>query len=113
MAWQKTFSLSKKAKGCHLVTDEILAQILPGLQGVQASFSSFVTETTIGSYSGLTWNATYYLGWHALPFHVSPTPVPPPDISMMFFSQHTSAALTVNENYDKGSTSPHMIQLVV
>jgi len=37
MAWQKTFSLSKRAKGCYLVTEEILAQISQGLQGIQAS----------------------------------------------------------------------------
>lgn len=37
MGWQKTFTLSKRAKGCHLVTDEILSQIRPGLQDVQAS----------------------------------------------------------------------------
>jgi len=57
MAWQKTFTLAKRSKGCHLVTDEILAQIEAGLNGVQ--------------------------------------------IGMLFlFIQHTSAALTVNENYD-------------
>jgi secondary thiamine-phosphate synthase enzyme len=58
MGWQKTFMLSKKAKGCYLVTDEILNQIRPGLQDVQ--------------------------------------------IGMLFlFIQHTSAALTINENFDK------------
>jgi len=57
MAWQKTFTLAKRSKGCHLVTDEVLAQIEAGLNGVQ--------------------------------------------IGMLFlFIQHTSAALTVNENYD-------------
>ncbi|GJE87630.1 YjbQ family protein [Phanerochaete sordida] len=57
MGWQKTFTLSRRAKGCHLVTDEVLAQIAPGVQGVQ--------------------------------------------VGMLFlFIQHTSAALTVNENYD-------------
>jgi len=58
MGWQKTFMLSKRAKGCHLVTDEILNQISLGLQDVQ--------------------------------------------IGMLFlFIQHTSAALTINENFDK------------
>jgi hypothetical protein len=35
MAWQKTFSLSKRAKGCHLVTEEVSTQIAEGLRGVQ------------------------------------------------------------------------------
>lgn len=35
MAWQKTFTLAKRGKGCHLVTEEILAQIEAGLNGVQ------------------------------------------------------------------------------
>ena len=37
MGWQKTFTLSKRSKGCHLVTDEVRSQIKPGLEGVQAS----------------------------------------------------------------------------
>lgn len=37
MGWQKTFTLARRAKGCHLVTDEILSQITPGLQNVQVS----------------------------------------------------------------------------
>jgi len=58
MGWQKTFTLSKRAKGCHLVTEEIINHIRPGLQDVQ--------------------------------------------IGMLFlFIQHTSAALTINENFDK------------
>lgn len=35
MAWQKTFTLAKRSKGCHLVTEEILSQIEAGLNGVQ------------------------------------------------------------------------------
>ncbi|TFK77008.1 hypothetical protein BDN72DRAFT_866817 [Pluteus cervinus] len=57
MGWQKTFTLARRAKGCHLVTDEILEHIQPGIKDVQ--------------------------------------------IGMVFlFIQHTSAALTVNENFD-------------
>lgn len=37
MAWQKTFTLSRKRKGCHLVTEEIVSHIQPGLLGVEAS----------------------------------------------------------------------------
>ncbi|KAH6917293.1 hypothetical protein BKA70DRAFT_1251814 [Coprinopsis sp. MPI-PUGE-AT-0042] len=58
MGWQKTFTLSKRSKGCYLVTDEVMAQIQPGVKDVQ--------------------------------------------VGMLFlFIQHTSAALTVNENYDR------------
>ncbi|KAF8898642.1 hypothetical protein BD779DRAFT_1431809 [Infundibulicybe gibba] len=58
MGWQKTFVLSQRSKGCHLVTDEVLAHIQPGLQDVQAGM-------------------------------------------LFLFIQHTSAALTINENYDR------------
>ncbi|EAU93066.2 hypothetical protein CC1G_06786 [Coprinopsis cinerea okayama7 len=58
MGWQKTFTLSKRSKGCYLVTDEVLEHIRPGLKDVQ--------------------------------------------VGMLFlFIQHTSAALTINENFDK------------
>ncbi|KZT72764.1 hypothetical protein DAEQUDRAFT_808750 [Daedalea quercina L-15889] len=57
MGWQKTFTLNRRPKGCHLVTEEVLAQIGPGLANVK--------------------------------------------IGMLYlFIQHTSAALTINENYD-------------
>jgi len=57
MGWQKTFTLARRSKGCHLVTDDIIAQIQEGLHDVQ--------------------------------------------IGMLYlFIQHTSAALTINENYD-------------
>jgi len=57
MGWQKTFTLSTRAKGCHLVTDEIVRHIRDGLNQVQAGM-------------------------------------------LFLFIQHTSAALTINENYD-------------
>ncbi|KAF8584496.1 hypothetical protein K439DRAFT_1140817 [Ramaria rubella] len=57
MPWQRTFSLSKRSKGCHLVTDEVTHHISEGLR-----------STKIGI--------------------------------LYLFIQHTSAALTVNENYD-------------
>ncbi|KAH7931091.1 hypothetical protein BV22DRAFT_28602 [Leucogyrophana mollusca] len=57
MGWQKSFTLPQKSKGCHLVTEDVLSQISPGLKGVK--------------------------------------------VGMLFlFIQHTSAALTINENYD-------------
>ncbi|OSX67452.1 hypothetical protein POSPLADRAFT_1064091 [Postia placenta MAD-698-R-SB12] len=57
MGWQKTFALERRSKGCHLVTDEVLSQIRPGLQDVKVGM-------------------------------------------LYLFIQHTSAALTINENYD-------------
>ncbi|KNZ78848.1 UPF0047 protein C4A8.02c [Termitomyces sp. J132] len=57
MGWQKTFNLLERAKGCHLVTKEILAEIGSGLEGVQVCY--------------------------------------------LLKQKHTSAALTVNENYDR------------
>ncbi|KAL1738643.1 hypothetical protein HDZ31DRAFT_50669 [Schizophyllum fasciatum] len=35
MGWQKTFSLSRRAKGCHLITKEVDAQIRDGLKDVK------------------------------------------------------------------------------
>jgi hypothetical protein len=35
MGWQTTFTLQKREKGCHLVTEEVLSHIRPGLEGVQ------------------------------------------------------------------------------
>jgi hypothetical protein len=35
MGWQKTFTVSRRSKGCHLVTEEIASQIQEGLQDVQ------------------------------------------------------------------------------
>ncbi|KAH9858195.1 hypothetical protein C2E23DRAFT_865128 [Lenzites betulinus] len=57
MGWQKTFTLARRSKGCHLVTDEVLAQIDAGLRGVQ--------------------------------------------VGIIILLSHTSAALTINENYDR------------
>ncbi|KAF9044805.1 hypothetical protein BDZ89DRAFT_979911 [Hymenopellis radicata] len=34
MGWQKTFTLSRRSKGCHLITDEVRSQIKEGLEGV-------------------------------------------------------------------------------
>jgi thiamine phosphate synthase YjbQ (UPF0047 family) len=57
MPWQKTFSLSRRAKGCHLVTDEVQQQLAEGLRGCSIGI-------------------------------------------LHLFIQHTSASLSVNENYD-------------
>jgi len=57
MVWQKTFSLSRRSKGCYLITREVEAQISEGLQ-----------STPVGI--------------------------------LFLFIQHTSAAITVNENCD-------------
>lgn len=35
MGWQTTFTLGSRSKGCHLVTDEVLRYVQPGLDGVQ------------------------------------------------------------------------------
>ena len=35
MGWQKTFTLSRRAKGCHLVTDEVVRNIRDGLKDVK------------------------------------------------------------------------------
>lgn len=63
MGWQKTFTLSKRAKGCHLVTNEVLNQIEPGLKGVQvASFSKLPNSSLSKQIAS---------GGNAVPLHVS------------------------------------------
>ncbi|KAL1670596.1 hypothetical protein GGF50DRAFT_93450 [Schizophyllum commune] len=56
MGWQKTFSLSRRAKGCHLVTDEVQTQIKDGLKGVKVGMLYlFIKHTSCG----LTLNENY------------------------------------------------------
>ncbi|KAH8120299.1 hypothetical protein DFH11DRAFT_1559373 [Phellopilus nigrolimitatus] len=56
MPWQKEFTLSKRPKGCHLVTDEVLAHIRPGLQDVKIGMLFlFIQHTSCG----LTVNENY------------------------------------------------------
>ncbi|PBL01090.1 hypothetical protein ARMGADRAFT_1043148 [Armillaria gallica] len=38
MGWQKTFTLSRRSKGCHLITDEVRLNIKEGLEGVSVSY---------------------------------------------------------------------------
>jgi len=57
MPWQTEFTLGRRSKGCHLVTQEVQQHIQRGLE-----------QTKIGM--------------------------------LFLFIQHTSAALTINENYD-------------
>ncbi|KAL1708695.1 hypothetical protein EV121DRAFT_196210 [Schizophyllum commune] len=61
MGWQKTFSLSRRAKGCHLVTDEVQAQIKDGLKGVKVSGSAahILQLTSKHTSCGLTLNENY------------------------------------------------------
>lgn len=37
MPWQKTFALSSRTKGCHLITSEVQKEISEGLKGVKVS----------------------------------------------------------------------------
>ena len=70
MGWQKTFTLSRRAKGCHLVTNEILAQIEPGLQGIQVSIISRLVEYTAKKICE-TDNGYCVTDWNAVSVHVS------------------------------------------
>ncbi|KAL1753291.1 hypothetical protein FB107DRAFT_292465 [Schizophyllum commune] len=63
MGWQKTFSLSRRAKGCHLVTDEVQAQIKDGLKGVKVSVHTLAKDPCARAEGfpliGLTLNENY------------------------------------------------------
>lgn len=71
MGWQKTFTLSKRSKGCHLITDEIMAHIRPGLQDVQ------VRSRLLPGYLDLTRTGfmPQFTGGNAVSVHVSSQPV--------------------------------------
>ncbi|KAF9240866.1 hypothetical protein BU15DRAFT_87441 [Melanogaster broomeanus] len=70
MGWQKTFTLPRRAKGCHLVTNDVVTQISEGIENVK--------------------------------------------VGMLFlFIQHTSAALSINENYDPGKDMDMALDTIV
>lgn len=48
MGWQKTITLAKRAKGCHLVTDEVLSQLQPGLRDVQVDYDHLSPTPVLG-----------------------------------------------------------------
>ena len=35
MPWQKTFSLAKRSKGCHLITEEVTHHLSEGLRNTK------------------------------------------------------------------------------
>lgn len=85
MGFQKSFKLPRYSKGCHLVTRDVLSQISKDLADVKvrparsSSFPLFPPKTT----------------------GVDLTPLLRSQFGMLFLSiKHTSAALTLNENYD-------------
>ncbi|TIB70577.1 hypothetical protein E3Q23_01814 [Wallemia mellicola] len=57
MPYQKTITLNKRSKGCHLVTEEVVNQLRDGISNTQVGL-------------------------------------------LNLFIKHTSAALTINENFD-------------
>lgn len=62
MGWQKTFTLSTRAKGCHLVTDEVVRHIRDGLNQVQ------VRQVLSGHSHAIVPNP--FTGWDVIPLHV-------------------------------------------
>ena len=96
MGWQTTFTLPRKEKGCHLVTDEVLSHIGPGLKGVQVCAATGILQD---------WSSKRFVD--RLGCYTSSCE----QLSSDLFSnqlhdsrQHTSAGLTVNENFDKGKS---------
>lgn len=49
MGWQTTFTLPRKEKGCHLVTEDVLKHIGPGLKGVQVCAATGTYRTEISN----------------------------------------------------------------
>ncbi|KAJ3800466.1 hypothetical protein GGU11DRAFT_772980 [Lentinula aff. detonsa] len=56
MGWQQTFTLGRRSKGCHLITEEVCSQIQSGLKDVQVGMLFlFVKHTSCA----LTLNENY------------------------------------------------------
>ncbi len=105
MTWQKTFTLSKRSKGCHLVTEEILTQIEAGLSDVQVRSNCPTLEAKKKQLI-----TVYLIGRHVVLVHVgfrvfSSKVQYSASVVLRPNRQHTSAALTINENYDRGAHS--------
>lgn len=66
MGWQKTFTLSRRAKGCHLVTDEVVRNIQDGLNDVKVLFFAFYPPSRHVSIS----KCLNLLGRDVISFHV-------------------------------------------
>jgi hypothetical protein len=97
MTWQKTFTLAKRSKGCHLVTEEVLSHIESGLNGVQVwNYAHLAVGRAVA-------NPTFQIGMLFL-FMLVPhgTEWMMIKLAEWYHRQHTSAALTINENYDGG-----------
>jgi len=60
MGWQKTFTLAKRGKGCHLVTEEVLLHIQSGLRDVQVDITL-----------GLAYFVKWLAHWHGVYTHIS------------------------------------------
>ena len=101
MAWQKTFTLAKRSKGCHLVTEEVLSHIEPGLNEVQVwTFATSSHDRTLADGVPVDRNAILvHVGFCRHRKTDNRTWL------KRLHRQHTSAALTVNENYDRGRWS--------
>ncbi|KIK71101.1 hypothetical protein GYMLUDRAFT_315007 [Collybiopsis luxurians FD-317 M1] len=60
MGWQKTFTLARHSKGCHLITDEVVSQIQDGLRDIQVGMLFiFIKHTSCA----LTLNENWDPGW--------------------------------------------------
>ncbi|KAJ3848911.1 hypothetical protein EV368DRAFT_48348 [Lentinula lateritia] len=46
MGWQRTFSLGRRSKGCHLITDEVTSQIEAGLKDVEVGMLFLFVQAT-------------------------------------------------------------------
>jgi len=63
MGWQTTFTLSRRAKGCHLVTNEVVSHIQDGLKDVKVLYMLRIYLLRFISTSK-------FLGGDVIPLHV-------------------------------------------
>lgn len=83
MVWQKTFTLPSASRGCHLITSQVEKEISEGLKGCKVCVRYKKTERERGHLM-VPLSFTYILQAGLL----------------TLFIQHTSASLTINENFD-------------
>ena len=70
MGWQKTFTLSRRAKGCHLVTDEVVRNIRDGLKDVKVASFALRIDLQTDLLNVLAMLRPNLLGGDVIPIHV-------------------------------------------
>ena len=70
MGWQTTFTLSRRAKGCHLVTDEVVRNVRDGLEDIKVLHFAFIHDAPHLPLVNLKTILHDFAGGDVVPLHV-------------------------------------------